>query len=100
MMLSGGMVDAAEAERIGLVSATVADAELLPRALAMAREIAANDAFAVWMTKRSAGRREASGLHTAIELENRTQILARTTATGRRRESADRTAQAIARHRQ
>ena len=26
--------------------------ELLPRALATAREIAANDAFGVWMTKR------------------------------------------------
>jgi len=80
LMLTGRMVDADEAERIGLVSATVPDEDLLPRTLATAREIAANDAFAVWMTKRSAWANvEASGLHSAIELENRTQILARTT---------------------
>jgi enoyl-CoA hydratase len=80
MMLTGRMVDAVEAERIGLVSASVPDAELLPRALACAREIAANDAFAVWMSKRGGWANvEASSLHAAIELENRTQILARTT---------------------
>ncbi len=80
MMLTGRMVDAAEAEAIGLVSACVPDGELLPRALACAREIAANDAFAVWMSKRGGWTNvEAASLHNAIELENRTQILARTT---------------------
>lgn len=80
MMLTGRMVDAVEAERIGLVSASVPDSDLLPRALACAREIAANDAFAVWMSKRGGWANvEAPGLHAAIELENRTQILARTT---------------------
>ncbi len=80
IMLTGRMVDAAEACRIGLVSETVADELLLPRALEMARLIAANSAFGVWMTKRGVWANAESGsLQAAIELENRTQILARTT---------------------
>ena len=80
IMLTGRMVDAAEAERIGLVSALVDDDQLLPRALETARAIAANSAFGVWMTKRGAwANAEAGSLQAAIELENRTQILARTT---------------------
>lgn len=80
MMLTGRLVEADEAERIGLVTATVPDAELLPRALATAREIAAHDTFAVWMTKRGGwANAEAGSLQAAIELENRTQILARST---------------------
>jgi enoyl-CoA hydratase len=80
ILLTGRMVDAAEAERIGLVTATVPDDELLPRALATAREIAAHDPFAMWMTKRGGwANAEAASLQQAIELENRSQILARTT---------------------
>lgn len=80
ILLTGRMVDAAEADRIGLVTATVPDDELLPRALATARQIAAHDPFAMWMTKRGGwANAEAGSLQAAIELENRTQILARTT---------------------
>lgn len=80
IMLTGRMVDAVEAERIGLVSETVDDERLLPRALEIARAIAANSAFGVWMTKRGTwANAEAGSLQAAIELENRTQILARTT---------------------
>ena len=80
IMLTGRMVDAAEAERIGLVSEMVDDASLLPRALEIARMIVANSAFGVWMTKRGAWANvESASLQAAIELENRTQILARTT---------------------
>ncbi len=80
IMLTGRMVDAAEAERIGLVSLLVDDDQLLPRALETARAITANSAFGVWMTKRGAwANAEAGSLQAAIELENRTQILARTT---------------------
>jgi enoyl-CoA hydratase len=80
IMLTGRMVDAAEAERIGLVSETVDDDRLLPRALEVARAIAANSAFGVWMTKRGGWANvESASLQAAIELENRTQILARTT---------------------
>jgi enoyl-CoA hydratase len=80
IMLTGRMVPADEAERIGLVSATVPADQLLPRALEMARSIAAHSTFAVWMTKRGGWANvEAPSLQAAIELENRTQILARST---------------------
>ena len=80
IMLTGRMVDAEEAERIGLVSAVVSADQLLPRALELARCIAANSAFGVWMTKRGVwANLEAGSLQAALELENRTQILARTT---------------------
>ena len=80
IMLTGRMVKADEAERIGLVSAVVPADELVARAVEVAESIAANDAFAVWMTKRGGWANiEASSLQAAIELENRTQILARTT---------------------
>jgi enoyl-CoA hydratase len=78
IMLTGRMVDAAEAERIGLVSETVDDERLLPRVMEIARTIAGNSAFGVWMTKRGTwANAEAGSLQAAIELENRT--LARTT---------------------
>jgi enoyl-CoA hydratase len=74
------MVAADEAERIGLVSRVVPGDQLLPSALETARSITANSAFGVWMTKRGAWANvEAGSLQAAIELENRTQILARTT---------------------
>jgi enoyl-CoA hydratase len=80
IMLTGRMVDAAEAERIGLVSQTVANEDLMPRAMDMARSIAANSAFGVWTTKRGVwANAETGSLQAAIELENRTQGLARTT---------------------
>ena len=80
IMLTGRMVDAAEAERIGLVSEMVDDDQLLTRALTIARMIAANSPFGVWMTKRGTwANAETGSLQAAIELENRTQILARTT---------------------
>lgn len=80
ILLTGRMVDAVEADRIGLVTATVPDAELMPRALETARAIAENEAFGVWMTKRGGWANcEASSLAQAMELENRSQILAQST---------------------
>ena len=80
LMLTGRMVHGVEAERIGLVSEVVDDALLMPRAMAIARTIAANSSFGVWMTKRGTWANvEAGSLQAAIELENRTQILTRTT---------------------
>lgn len=80
IMLTGRIVDAAEAERIGLVTATVAGDELMPRALQTARQIAGNDALGVWLTKRGGwANAEAPSLAQAIELENRSQILAHST---------------------
>lgn len=80
IMLTGRMVDADEALRIGLVSRLVAHEDLLAQAHGVAEQITGHDPFAVWMTKRGMwANLEASSLHAAIELENRTQILARTT---------------------
>jgi enoyl-CoA hydratase len=80
MMLTGRMVGAEEAERIGLVSTLVDDALLLPHAVEVAQSIAANSAFGVWMTKRGGwANAESASLAAAIELENRTQVLARST---------------------
>ncbi|MDB5860018.1 MAG: uncharacterized protein JWQ76_3707 [Ramlibacter sp.] len=80
ILLTGRMVGAEEALRIGLVSELVEDDALLSRALDLAGEIAANDAFGVWMTKRGGwANAEAGSQAAAMELENRTQMLARTT---------------------
>ncbi len=80
IMLTGRMVGAEEAERIGLVSSVVSVDQLMPHALEVARSIAANSAFAVWMTKRGTWANvEAGSLQAALELENRTQVLSRTT---------------------
>ncbi len=80
LMLTGRTVDAPEAERIGLVARTVADADLMGDALQTARLIREHSAFGVWMTKRGAwANLETPSLQAALELENRTQILARTT---------------------
>jgi enoyl-CoA hydratase len=80
IMLTGRMVDAQEAARIGLVSRTCEPADLLEQARQIGLQIAAHDRFAVWMTKRGMwANLEASSLQAAVELENRTQILARTT---------------------
>jgi enoyl-CoA hydratase len=80
LMLTGRTVESAEAHRIGLVSEVVDDAQLLDRVASLADQIGANDAFAVWMTKRGGwANLEAGSLQAAMELENRTQMLARTT---------------------
>ncbi len=80
IMLTGREVPAQEAARIGIASRVVPDAGLLAQARALGREIAAHEGFAVWMTKRGMwANLEAGSLQAALELENRTQILARTT---------------------
>ncbi|MBE2278215.1 MAG: enoyl-CoA hydratase/isomerase family protein [Rhodobacteraceae bacterium] len=51
LLLGGGRIDAAEALRIGLVSDIVPAAELMPKALALAEQIAANAPLAVRAVK-------------------------------------------------
>ena len=76
LMLTGRFVDAAEAERMGLVARVVADGELLDAALDVAEQIRANSPFGVWMTKEVMwSNLEVSSLQAGIDLENRTQIL-------------------------
>lgn len=76
LMLTGRIIDAAEAYRITLVHQVVAPDDLLPAALRKAREIAENNAYGVWQTKIGLNAAlDAPSLRHAIELENRTQIL-------------------------
>jgi enoyl-CoA hydratase len=77
MMLTGRLIDAGEAHRIGLVVDVVPDEELLDAAYALADEIAANSPFGVWMTKEVMwSALEIGSQQAAIDLENRTQVLA------------------------
>lgn len=80
IMLTGRMVDAQEALRIGLVSRLCEPEALQAQARALGLQMVEHEAFAVWMTKRGMwANLQASSLHAALELENRTQILTRTT---------------------
>jgi enoyl-CoA hydratase len=80
IMLSGRDVDAEEAERIGLVSRTVADEALMPAALELAERINGWSAQGVQLTKRMmwAGL-ETNSLRAAIEMETHTQLFIRLT---------------------
>lgn len=76
LMLTGRIIDAAEAYRIKLVHEVVAPDELMPAALKLARSIADNNAYGVWQTKIGLNAAlDAPSLRHAIEIENRTQIL-------------------------
>jgi enoyl-CoA hydratase len=83
-MLTGRIVDAQEAWRLGLANRVVGGGELLDAAGELAGEIARNTPFGVRMTKQVLRHNvDAPSLEAAIELENRTQVLAtRTTAAG------------------
>lgn len=77
LMLTGRPVPADEAERIGLVAALVDDAEVLPRALAMAADVLRNSPYATRHTKQVMWTNlEAPSLDAALEAENRAQVLA------------------------
>ena len=76
VMLTGRPIRAEEAERIGLVSQVVAQDQVVPTALEIADAICANSPFAIWQTKQVMWQNLAASFDQAIELENRTQILA------------------------
>jgi enoyl-CoA hydratase len=81
LMLTGRPVDGEEAARIGLVNRVVPNDDLLAAAVELAEAIAANSPFGVRMTKQVLHRNvDAPSLEAAIELENRTQVLATRTA--------------------
>jgi enoyl-CoA hydratase len=76
-MLTGRRVDAAEAERIGLVAAVLADAELLDHALEAAGQIAALAPWGVRLTKQGMWTAlEIPSARAATEYEDRQQIMA------------------------
>jgi len=80
IMLSGRDVSATEAAEMGLVSKVVPDADLLPAALELAKQINGWSSQGVALTKRMmwAGL-ETSSLRAAIELESHTQLFVRLT---------------------
>ena len=81
LMLTGRFVDAAEAERIGLVTRVVPDGEVVAAALDHAELVLANSPFGVQMTKEVMwSQLEVGSLVAGIDLENRTQLLASTTS--------------------
>lgn len=81
LLLTGRIFEADEADRIGLVADVVDDGTEVDRSLALARQIRENGPFAVWLTKETMWETiDSPSLRHAIDLENRTQIMA--TATG------------------
>ncbi|MFN0025563.1 MAG: enoyl-CoA hydratase/isomerase family protein, partial [Acidimicrobiales bacterium] len=77
LLLTGRVFDAAEADKLGLVTECVPHEQLMDAALAVAERIKANSPFGVWMTKEVMwSNLETGSLTAGIDLENRTQILA------------------------
>ena len=77
ILLTGKKVDAAEALRIGLVSRVVADESLEGLALEMAEGMCAFSPFGLALTKDTLwASLEVGSLRAAVDLENRTQLLA------------------------
>ena len=71
MVLTGRLMDAAEAERAGLVSRVVAAAQLMTEALAAAELICAMSGPSVMMAKESVNRAFESGLSDGVSFERR-----------------------------
>lgn len=79
LLLTGRLIDAEGARRVGIVSRVVADGEVVDAALDVADEIAANSPLGVWMTKEVMwSQLEVGSLQAGIDLENRTQLLCST----------------------
>lgn len=77
VMLSGRPIGAQEAERIGLLSVVVDDAQLMEIALERAAQVLQNSPYEVRHTKQMMwANLDAPSLDAALQLENRTQIMA------------------------
>ena len=76
LLLTGRLIDAAEADRIGLVTRVVPDGAVVDAALETAELIVGNSPFGVRMTKEVMwSQLEIGSLQAGIDLENRTQVL-------------------------
>ncbi len=77
LMLTGRLIDADEALRIGLVHRVVEHDQLAAAVQELAAEVAANSPFGLRLTKQALQINvDAPSLEAAIELENRNQVLA------------------------
>lgn len=77
LLLTGNFIDAARAERVGLVSRVVPDAELAPAARAMAADMLRNSPLGLRLTKECLKLSiDAPSLEAAVAMEDRNQILA------------------------
>jgi enoyl-CoA hydratase len=79
ILLTGRAVEAAEAERVGLVVRLVEPDQLLAAAVDYAAAVLANSPYSVQHTKRLMWENLDASYGAAIQLENRTQILATVT---------------------
>lgn len=85
MALTGDMIDADEALRIGLVTRVVPDALLMDEAMALARRIAANPPHAVRMTRRLLRQATGQSLSAVLDMSAAMQALAHHTEDYRER---------------
>ena len=79
MTFTGDFVDAAEAERIGLVSRVVDDAALMDEARALASKIAGQPIHALRLSKKLIRDSEHTNLPTALDMAASSQALAQST---------------------
>ena len=80
LLLTGRLIDATEADRIGLVTRVVPDGDVVASAFETAELIVGNSPFGVRMTKEVMwSQLEIGSLQAGIDLENRTQTLSSTT---------------------
>ena len=76
LLLTGNFIDAARAEKLGLVSRVVPDAELESAARALAADILRNSPLGVRLTKECLGMAiDAGSLEQVVAMEDRNQIL-------------------------
>ncbi len=80
LFFTGERFDAARAKAIGLVSRVVPDDQLLPQAMALAAQIAANPARALRLTKRLLREAQTARMDQILELSAAFQALAHETA--------------------
>ena len=90
LLLTGRVVQADEAARIGLVLEAVSDDQLMTRVLQIAEAMLVNTPLDNWLTKQALhANLEAQSFARALDLDTRGVILARTTADTAERRAAD-----------